>query len=89
MDIPSMHAALVVGTPGQVQIEYVPTKRPQVGEILVAPLCVGICSSDFDLLRGTRPLGTRILGHEGVAEIVAVGPSTFPFAITKGEGCRE
>jgi threonine dehydrogenase-like Zn-dependent dehydrogenase len=81
MDIPSTHAALVVGAPGQVRMERVPTKRPREGEILVAPLRVGICGSDFDLLRGTRPLATRILGHEGVAEIVAVGSGTAPFSV--------
>jgi threonine dehydrogenase-like Zn-dependent dehydrogenase len=77
----STHAALVVLAPGQIRIERVPTKHPQVGEILVAPLLVGICGSDLDLLRGTRPLGTRILGHEGVAEVVAVGPGAFQFSI--------
>jgi len=77
----STHAALVASATGQVVIERVPTKRPQAGEILVAPLRVGICGSDLDLLRGTRPLGTRILGHEGVAEVVAVGRGTSPFTI--------
>jgi threonine dehydrogenase-like Zn-dependent dehydrogenase len=62
-------------------VEHVPTQRPQVGEILVAPRYVGICGSDLDLLRGTRPLGTRILGHEGVADIVAAGPGTSPFVV--------
>ncbi len=77
----STHAALVVSAPGQMLIERVPTKRPQAGEILVAPLRVGICGSDLDMLRGTRPVGTRILGHEGVAEVVAVGPGTSGFAV--------
>jgi threonine dehydrogenase-like Zn-dependent dehydrogenase len=75
------HAALVVSLPGQLAVEHVPTQRPQVGELLVAPRYVGICGSDLDLLRGTRPLGTRILGHEGVAEIAAVGPDTSRFAV--------
>jgi 2-epi-valiolone-7-phosphate 1-reductase len=77
----STHAALVVPAPGQTLIERVPTKRPRVGEILVSPLRVGICGSDVDLLRGTRPVGTRILGHEGVAEIVAVGPGVTTFSV--------
>jgi threonine dehydrogenase-like Zn-dependent dehydrogenase len=75
------HAALVISAPGQMRSESVPTKHPQAGEILVAPLRVGICGSDLDLLRGTRPLGTRILGHEGVARIVAVGPETPHFSV--------
>lgn len=76
MQTVSTHAALVVPAPGQMLIERVPTKRPQVGEILVSPLLTGICGSDLDAMRGIRPLGTRILGHEGVARIVAVGPET-------------
>lgn len=81
MQTMSTHAALVVSAPGQMLLERVPTQRPRDGEILVSPLYVGICGSDLDLLRGTRPLGTRILGHEGVAEIVAVGPGTSPFSV--------
>ncbi len=81
MQTESTHAALVVPAPGQILLEHVPTKRPQAGEILVAPLYVGICGSDLDLLRGTRPLGTRILGHEGVGEVVAVGPETPQFSV--------
>lgn len=37
MQTVSTHAALVVPAPGQMLIERVPTKRPQVGEILVSP----------------------------------------------------
>jgi len=81
MQTGSTHAALVVSAPGRLLIERVSTKRPQAGEILVAPLRVGICGSDLDLLRGTRPLGTHILGHEGVAEVVAVGRSTSHFTV--------
>lgn len=81
MQTVSTHAALVVPAPGQILIESVPTKRPRSGEILVSPLRVGICGSDLDMMRGTRPVGTRILGHEGVAEIVAVGPGTPTFSV--------
>ncbi|HEY7349542.1 MAG TPA: alcohol dehydrogenase catalytic domain-containing protein [Ktedonobacterales bacterium] len=81
MQTVSTHAALVVSAPGQIGIERVPTPRPRSGEILIAPLYVGICGSDLDLLRGTRPLGARILGHEGVAEVVAVGPGTADFSV--------
>jgi len=77
----SMHGALVVAALGQVKVEKVPTKRPRSGEILVAPLRVGICGSDLDMMRGTRPAGTAILGHEGVAEVVAVGPGVTQFSV--------
>ena len=77
----STHAALVVSAPGQVRVERVPTPQPQPGEILVSPFYVGICGSDLDMLRGTRPVGTRILGHEGVAEVVAVGSGITSFSV--------
>jgi threonine dehydrogenase-like Zn-dependent dehydrogenase len=77
----STHAALVAQAPGQIGIERVPTQDPGVGEILVAPVYVGVCGSDLDLLRGARPLGTYIMGHEGVAEVVAVGPDVSQFSI--------
>jgi len=75
------HAALTVPSPGQIRVERVPTKGPESGEILVSPLYVGICGTDLDLLRGTRPLSTQILGHEGVAKIMAVGPGTSHFSV--------
>lgn len=77
----SIHSALVVSASGQMRIENVPTKRPQAGEMLVAPLRASICGSDLDLLRGTRPVGTSILGHEGIAEVVAPGPENTPFSV--------
>lgn len=75
------HAALVVPTPGQMRVEQVATKFPRDGEILVSSLQVGICGSDLDMMRGARPMATRILGHEGVAQVVAVGADIHQFAV--------
>ena len=77
----STHAALVVLAADQMVVEQAPTKRPQAGEILVASLRASICGSDLDMLRGARPIGTRILGHEGVARIVAVGPGVTDYSV--------
>jgi threonine dehydrogenase-like Zn-dependent dehydrogenase len=63
------------------RVEQAPTKRPQAGEILVASLRASICGSDLDMLRGARPIGTRILGHEGVARVVAAGPGVADFTV--------
>lgn len=79
------HPALVLSASGQMRVESVPTKRPRAGEILVAPLRASICGSDLDMLRGNRPVGTHILGHEGVAEIVEVGPTTEPTPFAVGQ----
>lgn len=75
------HAALVVSASGQMLVEQAPTKRPRAGEILVASLRASICGSDLDMLRGTRPIGTRILGHEGVARVEAVGPGVTDVSV--------
>ncbi len=75
------HAAVVISAPGEMSIENVTTKYPQAGEILVATLHASICGSDLDMLRGARPIGTRILGHEGVAQVVAVGPDVTDFTV--------
>ncbi len=77
----STHAALVVSASGQMLVERAPTKLPQAGEILVSSLRASICGSDLDMLRGARPIGTRILGHEGVAQVVAVGPGVTDFTV--------
>jgi threonine dehydrogenase-like Zn-dependent dehydrogenase len=62
-------------------VERVATTLPQAGEILVASLRASICGSDLDMLRGARPIGTRILGHEGVARVVAVGPGVTAYTV--------
>ncbi|MBT2441087.1 ROK family protein [Streptomyces sp. ISL-36] len=51
-----------------------PTPRPGPGEISVAPLVAGVCGTDLQILRGLRDDGAPVLGHEGVARIVEVGP---------------
>jgi threonine dehydrogenase-like Zn-dependent dehydrogenase len=76
-----VHPALVIAARGQLRLTHLPTKHPQAGEILVAPLRASICGSDLDVLRGSRPAGTSVLGHEGVAEVVAVGAGPSPFAV--------
>jgi threonine dehydrogenase-like Zn-dependent dehydrogenase len=64
-------------------VEQAPTKRPQAGEVLAASLRASICGSDLDMLRGARPIGTRILGHEGVAQVVAVGPGVTDYTVSQ------
>ncbi|MFF3319334.1 ROK family protein [Streptomyces sp. NPDC003035] len=51
-----------------------PTAAPGPGEISVAPLVAGVCGTDLQILRGLRDDGAPVLGHEGVARIVEVGP---------------
>ncbi|MCP3758845.1 ROK family protein [Streptomyces sp. TBY4] len=51
-----------------------PTPAPGPGELSVAPLVAGVCGTDLQILRGLREDGAPVLGHEGVARIVAAGP---------------
>jgi (R,R)-butanediol dehydrogenase/meso-butanediol dehydrogenase/diacetyl reductase len=47
---------------------------PGRGEVLVAPVVGGICGTDLQLYRGTRPLErVQILCHEFAGEVAAVG----------------
>ena len=68
-----MHA-LVIERPGQVRLSERPAPLLRNGEVLVRPLAVGICGSDLDLFRGTRPAEYGrypiVPGHEWTAEIV-------------------
>jgi 2-epi-valiolone-7-phosphate 1-reductase len=62
-------------------MEVVPTYAPADGEVLVAPLAVGVCGTDLDIARRARPDHTAILGHEGVAQIVRVGNGVDHLAV--------
>ncbi|MFI0975916.1 alcohol dehydrogenase catalytic domain-containing protein [Streptomyces sp. NPDC021093] len=58
----------------QVLVRRLPTPRPAPGEILVAPQVAGVCGTDLQMLRGLRDDAAPVLGHEGLARTVAVGP---------------
>ena len=70
----STHESLAISTSGQMLVVRATTKYPRAGEIQIASLLVSVCGSYLDMPHGVRPMGTRILGHEGVGEVVAVGP---------------
>ncbi|HEY0753754.1 MAG TPA: alcohol dehydrogenase catalytic domain-containing protein [Ktedonobacteraceae bacterium] len=87
---------LVIERPGHVLLQERPIPVAQTGEVLVRPLAVGICGSDLDLLRGTRPVEYGrypiVPGHEWAAEIVtssieALPPGT-PVAVEGHHYCR-
>ncbi|MGW3451228.1 ROK family protein [Streptomyces sp. NPDC001076] len=50
-----------------------PTPAPAPGELLLAPVIAGVCGTDLQMLRGIRDDGAPVIGHEGIARIVAVG----------------
>jgi predicted NBD/HSP70 family sugar kinase len=61
-----------------------PTPAPGPGELLVAPLVAGVCGTDLQMLRGIRDDGAPVIGHEGVARIVAVGEDVQDPALRPG-----
>jgi len=69
-----MQAAVVAAVNGPWEIKSVPDPKPGPGQVLVKMHASGICYTDVHQTLGHIP-GTfpRILGHEPVGEIVAVG----------------
>lgn len=76
-----MHWALVRQATGRVVCDTIPTPQPAGGEVLVAVRQAGICGTDLQILQGLRPDPAAILGHEGVAEVVAIGPGVAPWRV--------
>jgi threonine dehydrogenase-like Zn-dependent dehydrogenase len=91
---------LYLETPGRYVWREVPDAALQgPGEALVRPIAVASCDLDVAVARGLAPLPPGYAqGHEGVAEVVAVGESVttvragdrvvVPFQLNCGE-CRE
>ncbi len=76
----STHTALVLDS-GKFLLKTVTTEKIGVGEIMVAPLKVGICGTDLQIARRLRPDLATILGHEGIAEVVGVGSGVTRFSV--------
>lgn len=69
--------AVLISAPGQAGLTEL--EQPSIGpeDVLIHSRAVGICGSDVELYRGTRPEGfyryPLVPGHEWAGEIVAVG----------------
>lgn len=76
----SYKAAVIERKNGNPELKDVELKLPGKGQILVKVLACGICHSD-DFVR-TGALGDcfpRVLGHEIVGDVVAVGEDVIRF----------
>lgn len=62
----------------RVEVTEVPTPRLEPGDALLAPVTVGVCGTDWQILRGLRDDPTPVLGHEGVARLVEPGDTGLP-----------
>ncbi len=70
-----MRAAVVPTVHGKWEVKEVPTPEPGPNQVLIKIRGSGICYTDVHQTRGELPGDfPRILGHEPVGEIVAVGP---------------
>ncbi|MFJ5669285.1 alcohol dehydrogenase catalytic domain-containing protein [Micromonospora sp. LA-10] len=70
----------IVRSGASVAVESRPTVAPGPGELSVAPVYAGLCGTDIQMLRGLRDDPAPVIGHEGVARVVAAGagvPATF------------
>ena len=74
---------LMMHSPGV--LEWIEAPEPDLrgpGEALVRPLAVASCDIDGPMVHGQAPIPAPIaLGHEGVAEVIAVGPEVERFSV--------
>lgn len=61
------------------RIEETPTPDPHEGELLLAPEHVSLCGTDIQILRRDRDDPSPVVGHEGAARVVGVGPGVDGF----------
>ncbi len=80
--------AVVISAPGEYGLITRPVPRIAPDELLLAPLVVGICATDLELLDGTmvyiregRSSLPMTPGHEWVAQVAAVGSAVTGFSV--------
>jgi threonine dehydrogenase-like Zn-dependent dehydrogenase len=77
-----MKSIVLYGT-GDVRVENLPNPKPNIGELLIRPLAVGICFSDLRAYKSKwspyRP--GVVIGHEGCGEIIDKGSHTDEWKI--------
>jgi len=73
-----MKAAVVKAFGAPLVIEQVPIPEAGAGQVLVKIAATGVCHTDLHAAQGdwpVKPVPPFIPGHEGVGEVVAVGPN--------------
>jgi len=80
--------AVVISAPGEFGVSTKEVPSIGSGELLLAPLAVGVCKTDLELLDGTmvylregRSSLPMTPGHEWVARVAAVGPAVDGFSV--------
>lgn len=69
-----MKAAVVPARDARWEVKEVPTPKPEANQVLIRIHASGLCYTDVHITRGEIPTQfPRILGHEPVGEVVALG----------------
>ncbi|MEO5853987.1 MAG: zinc-dependent alcohol dehydrogenase [Nocardioides sp.] len=79
-----MRAAVVPSLGAPLEIRDVPVPVPGAGQVVVEIRASGLCHTDIHAARGDWPVKAKIPlipGHEGVGNVVAVGPGESPVQI--------
>lgn len=79
-----MKAAVVPELGARLEIRDLPEPEPGPGQVLVKIVASGLCHTDIHAARGDWPVKPKmplIPGHEGVGEVVAIGPGDSPVAV--------
>ncbi|MEU6735816.1 alcohol dehydrogenase catalytic domain-containing protein [Streptomyces physcomitrii] len=63
----------IIRTGATVSVGPRPTTAPGPGELSIATLYAGLCGTDIQMLRGLRDDPSPVIGHEGIARVVAAG----------------
>jgi S-(hydroxymethyl)glutathione dehydrogenase / alcohol dehydrogenase len=72
-------AAILERAGEPIAIEPITLEEPRDGEVLVRMTASGVCHSDLHVRDGEWPrLGPFVIGHEGAAVVVALGPGVDP-----------
>jgi len=87
--------AVVIDAPNRLAIRRLDPQRPGRDEAVVRVAFAGICGSDQEIMRGTRPAGyvryPIVPGHEWSGTVVTVGAGADPSLVGRavvGEGFR-
>ena len=76
--------AAVAWAPGEpLEVTEIDVAPPQAGEVLLRVVATGVCHTDAFTLSGADPEGLfpAVLGHEGGAVVVEVGPGVTSVAV--------
>ncbi|ALV47356.1 alcohol dehydrogenase [Arthrobacter alpinus] len=79
-----MHAAVVKEFGAPLTIEEYPLPSPGPGQALVKLIASGVCHTDLHAAEGdwpVKPSPPFVPGHEGVGEVVALGPGVTSLSI--------